>query len=75
MRKKNEIANKNLPDRLVAVQTAEGKDVCVACAEKLYPDGLPDDATPVFDYDEWKMQIAGPCGNDCGAYIDPSGEA
>ncbi len=60
---------------LIAVMLSNGDVVCPDCSERIYPSGIPDDATPVFEHDDWKGDVSGNCaGEGCLTFIDPARE-
>lgn len=60
-------------DDLYAVYLDNGAVLHGKCAEERYPDGLPEDATPVFYGDTWRGEVSGLCAK-CELFVDPGVE-
>lgn len=63
-------------DDLYAVSLPRGAVMHGTCAEKKWPEGLPEDdetLTPVYYGDTWRAEVAGLC-IECGRLVDPEAD-
>lgn len=55
-------------DKLFAVVRADTTLLCASCADLRYHGDYPDDCTPVFEDDDWKLSVGGLCA-ECKAFV------
>lgn len=62
---------RSMDDGLVALVLGDSGVLCPGCARGRYPEeDYPEDSTPVFDHDDWKSTVTGPCvGEGCEVVV------